>query len=325
MLPDVIRLEPLLASRPWGGRRLERFGRNLPADVPVGESWELADLGAAAQGGGEDACTRVAAGPLAGATLSELIGRSGSDFLGSAAPTGDGRFPLLVKLLDAREHLSVQVHPSDSVAGSDPSARSKTESWYVIDAAPGSVLWLDIRADVADAEFAGAVGRDSVVPMLGQVPAGVGDFHHIPPGRVHSLGAGVMVLEIQTPSDTTYRLYDWTEEYQREPRDLHVEAGLASVVRGDAASLSAAATTLPGSRDLVRGAHYWIREHHAGPAGVDLDDRPELRVVSVISGEVALGEETLVAGETRLLPAASAAIGHVDTSPGAVVIETGLV
>ncbi len=314
MLPEQIRLEPLLAVRPWGGRRLERLGRMLPPDVLIGESWELADLAS-----DDGARTTVADGPLGGATLSELISRYGQELLGSAAATDDGRFPLLVKLLDARENLSVQVHPSIA----DESIRPKTESWYVIDADDDSSMWFDIRPGVSNAEFANAAGTMAVVDMLDRLGASTGDFHHIPAGRVHALGAGVMVLEVQTPSDTTFRFYDWTEEYQRESRELHIEEAMRSVIRDDPTAFSLGNTE--STRDLVKSAHYWMREHRAIETWVTLAQRPELRFVTVVAGEAVLGGDTLTAGDSRLLPAGSNLFGRVETTDGAVIIETGLV
>ena len=322
MLDPVLRLEPLAVTRPWGGRRLEALGRSLPPDVGVGESWEVADL--ATDGGLGEQCTRVAAGHHTGMRLAELIERFGAELLGSAGPTPDGRFPLLVKLLDARQHLSVQVHPPPQVADQDPAIRAKSESWYVLDADPGSRMWFDIRTDIEDAEVAAAAGTPAIVAMLGDVPAQVGAFHHIPAGRVHALGAGVMVLEIQTPSDTTFRMYDWGIEYDRPPRHLHTEAALRSIVRGDPTAISVAASDMAGSRTLVTTPEYWIVEHRTDGRAVPLDTRSELRVVTVAAGEVELASETLRVGDTRILPAASPLIGPLDAAPGSVVIETGL-
>jgi mannose-6-phosphate isomerase len=322
MLPDLLRLEPLLVERPWGGRRLARLGKAVPAGALIGESWEVADLAPTAD---EDArCTRVTGGPADGSTLADLIERHGAELLGSAGPTYDGRFPLLVKFLDAAEHLSVQVHPPEAIADVDAAVRAKTESWYVMDADPGSAMWFDIRTDVDDAAFAGAAGTSSVVPMLGVVPARVGDFHHIPAGRVHALGAGVMVLEIQTPSDTTFRLYDWSDEYSRTPRSLHVREALRSVVRGDPTAISVAGSSAAGARELVRTPAYWIREHRAGEVPIALDPRPELRVVAVVAGEVSIDGERLGVGAVRVLPAGSRAFGVIDHADDAVVIESGV-
>lgn len=324
VLLDVLRLEPILVERPWGGRRLSDFGRSLPEGALIGESWEIADL-ATGDRSAEAMCTHVADGPLRGASLAELIDRFGTELLGSAEPAGDGRFPLLVKLLDAREHLSVQVHPPDDVARSDPSIRSKNESWYVLDAEPGSMLWFDVLPDATSEDLAAAVGRSAFVDLVGRLSAEVGAFHHIPAGRVHALGAGVVVLEVQTPSDTTFRIYDWGEEYERPDREIHGPEALDSIVRKDSTAVSVPAATTPGVRSLVSTPDYWMREHRVQTGRISLDTRAELRVVTVARGQVVLGGETVGTGSSRILPAASKLLGPVAGSPDAVLIETGIV
>lgn len=323
VLPDVLRLEPILVERPWGGRRLSDFGRSLPEGALIGESWELADLATGHESDGA-MCTPVADGPLRGASLAELIDRFGTELLGSAEPAGDGRFPLLVKLLDAREHLSVQVHPPDDIARSDPSIRSKNESWFVLDAEPGSMLWFDIHPDATSEDLAAAVGRRGVVDLLGRFGAEIGAFHHIPAGRVHALGAGVVVLEVQTPSDTTFRIYDWSEEYERPTRELHGDEALKSIVRSDPTAVSVPAATAPGVRSLVSTPDYWMREHRTRTGWISLDSHAELRVITVARGQVVLGGETVPAGSSRVLPASSKVLGPVAGSPDAVLIETGI-
>lgn len=322
MLPDLLRLRPLLVERPWGGRRLSELGRELPPAVPVGESWEVADL--PAEGDIPERCTLIAEGELAGMRLLDVLREYGAEFLGSAGLGPDGRFPLLVKLLDAREHLSVQVHPPEDVAGTDPTIRAKTESWYVLQAVEGARLWLDVKTDVPDADLRQRMNSPEVVEMLGEVAVRPGDFHHIPAGRVHALGAGIMVFEIQTPSDTTFRIYDWTAEYHRTSREVHVDLALESIVRGDPQAVSIAASHAAGSRTLVRTAHYWLREHRVADGLVMLDPRPELRVIMVAEGTIHVGGDYVAAGQLVLIPAASPALGPVEAADGSVVLEAGL-
>jgi mannose-6-phosphate isomerase len=323
MLPDVLRFEPLLVARPWGGHRLAGLGRQTSSASRVGESWEIADL--PPDEDGVERRTRLTAGPLAGATPSDLIRMHGPDLLGSVADRADDGFPLLVKLLDAGEDLSVQVHPSAAVASADPGARAKTESWYVLECEPGAVLWFDVRPEVTDAELSDAIGGPDLVPMLNRVPASPGDFHHIPAGRVHALGAGVLVLEVQSPSDTTYRMYDWNLEHGRASRALHVAEARRSVVRGDPAAVSVPASTEPGTRDLVRTPGYWMREHRSDAGRVALDQHRELRVVTVVTGWASVGAEHVTAPDSVVLPASSTVDRSIVTSDDAVIIETGLV
>lgn len=244
--PYPLIFRPILMPKVWGGRRLAALGKKLPEagspDANIGESWELADLPAtsASGGGGGAARSMIDNGPLAGRTLADacevwdsaLLGRSGGS--GGSGSAGGGRagFPLLVKYLDAREHLSVQVHPSIAYCKADPSAHLKTECWYILAAEPGSTIFKGVKPGVTRADFERALrGSDpsSVVGLLDSVPAVAGDCHLLPSGTVHALGAGVLVAEVQTPSDTTFRVYDWAKEYERTGRELHVNQSLECI------------------------------------------------------------------------------------------------
>ena len=131
---DPFTLTPVLSARPWGGRRLEEYGKELPDGVLIGESWEVADLPDHVVPYIDDPRSRVASGPLAGWALADVIDKHGEELLGPIPPTDEGRFPLLVKLLDAAQHLSVQVHPHEGYVAEHPGARLKAESWYVMEA-----------------------------------------------------------------------------------------------------------------------------------------------------------------------------------------------
>lgn len=310
-------MSPVLVERPWGGRRLERFGKELPVGPMIGESWEVADLPGHVAPTVEDPRSRVAEGPYAGAVLSELIERFADDLLGPVPPTADGRFPLLIKLLDARENLSVQVHPDAGYVADHPGTHLKTESWYVVDADPGAELMLDVIDGVDADDVARAAGTPEVVGMLGRVGADVGSFHHVPAGLIHAIGAGVMVAEVQTPSDTTFRLYDWAVEYRRPPRQLHLTESLRSLRLHppDAFSLPPASST----RTLIRNPHFWIREHHDPRPRLSADPGP--RVLMAISGTTRVAGVDYPAGSTLLIPAAG--LG-VSVEADGVVLEIGL-
>ena len=202
---------PIYQERIWGGRNLARlFGRPLPQGMRVGESWELADL----PGG----VSVVANGPRAGGTLTELTRELGPALLGNARPAPDGRFPLLLKYLDAQDKLSLQVHPdAESASRLGGDARPKTECWYVVESRRG-FLYKGIRPRVTPGRFLHAVETDRAEEVVRRFEAAAGDFHYLPAGMVHALGAGVVVAEIQTPSDTTYRVTDWGRG-----RDTHLE------------------------------------------------------------------------------------------------------
>lgn len=224
---------PIYKQKVWGGRSLTKLGRDLPGDasVGIGESWEIADLTSTSVsgGGGSAEHSVVAEGSLAGKTIRELIGIYGQSLLGPGVSTSDdGGFPLLIKFLDAKENLSVQVHPSPAYAAAHPGAHLKSEAWYVVDAQPGAVIYKGLKPGVTEPILRDAIRAntdEAVVPLLNAVPAVPGDCHYLPSGTLHALGAGVMVAEVQTPSDTTFRVYDWG----RTTRELHVEQALACI------------------------------------------------------------------------------------------------
>lgn len=259
--PYPIVCEPILKPKVWGGRRLGALGKALPADgMPVGESWEVADLSttSVSGGGGGEARTRIASGPMAGRTVREAMEAWGDRFVRRRAP--DGGFPLLVKYLDAGQNLSVQVHPTPGYASANPGAFVKTESWYVVRAEPGASgepprIYAGVRPGVTRGDIETALratpdGR-GVVELLSSAPAEVGACWTLPSGTVHALGAGVMVAEVQTPSDTTFRVYDWAAEYGRTGRELHVEPALACIdLDGPSPAPSA------GQGEVARTDHY---------------------------------------------------------------------
>jgi mannose-6-phosphate isomerase len=297
-------LVPRLVEKPWGGRRLADLGRDLPDGALVGESWDVADLDATVTDV-PDPVSRVAVGPYAGSTLTELIAQHGEALLGRTAPTAAGRFPLLVKHLDARENLSVQVHPSPAVLDRLPGANLKTESWVVVHAEPGAELMLGVTDGVTPEDFEAAFGTTDVVPMIRRVPARVGDVHHVPAGLLHALGAGVVVAEPQTPSDTTYRLYDWTQEYGRAPRELHREQAMQCLGAEWDVNLHPP-VPVGGDGLLVETEHYTIARHTAPLEGhTHVPQRLTARVVVVVTGEMRHHDlPPLGPGGVVLLPAA---------------------
>ena len=321
--PAPFALEPILKEKVWGGRRLARLGKALPEALDIGESWELADLAhtSASGGGGDAARSVIATGPLAGSTIHDALERWGPDLLGKAAPTPSGGFPILVKYLDAREHLSVQVHPSPDYAAAHPDAHLKTESWVVLDAEEGAVIYKGLTPGASGADLRDAIERGTVPDLLVAEPARVGDCHTLPSGTVHALGAGVLVAEIQTPSDTTFRVYDWAAEYGRAGRELHTDAAI------ECADLAPAPAPVPGP-DAPGGPHgavsraraaetdyYTIETVRASCASVELapDDAapvvvmvPSTAGASLASSTDAFPELELSAGRTALVPAACA-------------------
>jgi mannose-6-phosphate isomerase len=215
--------EPILKPKLWGGRRLaEVLGKRLPPGQMVGESWELSDLP------GNESIVRE--GPCRGVSLHWLLNEWSAGMLGHARSM-EGRFPLLIKFLDASQDLSVQVHPPREMASKVPNAYLKNEAWYIIAAERDAAIYHGLNPGATREQLVDALHTGQVTPLLRRVPVRPGDCYYLPSGTVHALGAGVLVAEVQTPSDTTYRLFDWnrTNESTGRPRELHVEQALACI------------------------------------------------------------------------------------------------
>jgi len=316
------RLDPVLVERPWGGSRLTDYGKTLPPGVNIGESWELCDLPQEVVPHVDDPSSGVLDGPYAGAKLRAIVAERTQDLLGPVPPTKDGRFPLLFKLLDAREHLSVQVHPHEAYVAEHPDARLKTESWYIVDADPGAVAYIDVADGTTIEDVGEVMGTPGIVPLLGVQPAVPGAFHHVPAGLIHALGAGTFVAEVQTPSDTTFRIYDWAEEYGRAPRQLHAAESMGSIILEPDPAFSLDTAEAQGLRELVTTDYYWMREHRVDSGRGTLADTPGPNILCVTRGTVRLGDLELPMGTTAIVPASSSVSSFA--GDGAVVMEMGV-
>lgn len=292
---------PVLVEKPWGGTRLSEMGK-YPGRSMFGESWEIADLAADVAPNVEDPVSRVVEGRWRGWSLGALAARFGAEMMGPIPLTPDGRFPLLVKFIDAREHLSVQVHPHETYVDAHPEAKLKTESWYVVDADPGSSLFLDIAPGVSSERAIAELDGVSVVANLRSIDAIAGSFHHVPAGMIHALGAGVLVAEIQTPSDSTFRIYDWSGEYGREPRPLHTDAARATLVPHHSEAFDLPPIGGNGTRGLVETPYYWVREHRAEDQ-IRLSKAPGFRVLTCVAGKAHMAKLAMRAGSTVIVPA----------------------
>ncbi len=307
-LPYPLTFEPILLSKVWGGDRLMHFGKKVKPREHVGESWEVADLDETSKGGAGGGAQRsvIANGALKGQTLHDALQHWGWDALVGSASGKSGGFPLLVKYLDARDNLSVQVHPSAEYAAKHPGAHVKTECWYVLDAAPRSMIYKGVKPGVTRDRFARTVREGKAVDDLVAVPAVVGECHFLPSGTVHALGAGVLVAEVQTPSDTTFRVDDWG----RLGRELHIGPALECIAWSSAPS----ATKLVGGQESITHVKTdrFSLEEHVLKTGKRMDwARPGRAVVAMlIAGEGELHAEHLGAtpirmGTTILIPAAT--------------------
>lgn len=214
---------PVLKNYIWGGRGLEKhLGRTLPDTGTIAESWEIA--------GHPDGTTMVANGPLKGTLLTDLLEQYGVDLIGSRSQWAleRGKFPLLIKILDAHRPLSVQVHPNDEYAlENEGNELGKTEMWVILHAEPGAEVILGVAEGTTAADFRRGVEKGKLDPFLHRIPVKTGDHINVPAGSLHAIMDGLLIAEIQQNSNTTYRVYDWNRVgADGRPRQLHVDQAL---------------------------------------------------------------------------------------------------
>jgi mannose-6-phosphate isomerase len=301
-----LRFVPFLRPMVWGGRHLgEVLGKPLPTDEPYGESWEISDHPLH--------YSVVASGPLQGQTLRQLMQTHRRDLLPPDVETTT--FPLLVKYLDARDLLSVQVHPDEeAVKRLWPGEGSKTEAWFVLDAAPGSRIYAGLLPGVGEHEMRAGLDKGTVAGCLHSFEPKQGDCVFLPAGTVHAVGGGVLMAEIQQTSDATFRLFDWNRrDAQGNMRKLHIEEGLASIHwdQGPVTPRHVAAfgrEVTAHRQSLVRCRHFEL-EFVRAAAPFSVGGQGQAVLLLVVAGDGRLaglgGEESLQRGQTLLLPAAA--------------------
>ncbi len=315
--PHPIRFTPILKEKVWGGRRLADLGKALPPGALIGESWEIADLDSTSPtgAGGDAAHSLAATGPLAGRSIREIMALWRSDLLGGASPAPAGAFPLLIKFLDAAANLSVQVHPSAAYAATHPDAHLKHEAWCVVAAEPGSKIYRGLDPGVTRADLEKAVRIGAVADLLRAEPATPGMIHHLPSGVVHALGAGILVAEVQTPSDTTFRLDDWG----RPGRSLHIVEALACAFDDAGAQTVPADLLPPPAPDRITTEAFKIEQFTLEPgARRALGDPVSPTILMTLAGagtlepaDIGFEPIEVAAGDTTLIPAANLGVRFV--------------
>ena len=250
--PYPLQFKPEMKERVWGGRALEQFGLELP-DGHIGEGWMIGDH--------PNGTTGVLSGPLAGKGLDEIREQFGREWFGRKGfSEKNGRFPLLIKLLDCNDDLSVQVHPTDEYDRLPAGELGKTEMWYILDAKPGAKIIYGLKEGIDRAGLQQAIDEDRVMDALQEVTVQAGDAFYIPAGTVHALCAGVVVAEIQQNSDTTYRLYDYKRPgLDGQLRELHVEDSLNVIAyEGAGATRMSTAGAEPGTWLTIAESPYFL-------------------------------------------------------------------
>jgi mannose-6-phosphate isomerase len=288
-LTGPLTFKPIFIERMWGGRRLEsNFGKNLPPDARIGESWEIVDR--------EEAQSVVRNGAMRGKTLHELWTQDRQEIFGGLPDSP--RFPLLIKLLDAQEQLSLQVHPPEKIAaklGSEP----KTEFWYVAAADDKAEFFVGLRKQTARSEFKNALESGTAATLVHTIGVKAGDAMFLPAGRLHTIGAGNLLVEIQQNSDTTYRVFDWNRlDEDGKARELHVDQALQCIDFNDCEPQ----LVKPKGELLVKHKLFEIQKwkldkpREVAPSG-------EFAIVFCLSGSLGCADVDLARGEFFLVPA----------------------
>ena len=276
-------------ERMWGGRRLStEFGKKLPPNVRIGESWEIVDR--------PEAQSLVRDGPLHGRTLHQLWMEDREEIFGDVPNAA--RFPLVAKLIDAPEKLSLQVHPPSGVAKT-LGGEAKDELWYVLDAVPDAQIYAGLRRGVTREQFEAALGNSSVAELVHRISVKGGDAIFMPSGRLHTMGHGILVAEIQQNSDTTYRVFDWNRVgADGKPRRLHVSEAMQSIDFADIEPnlIQSRGETLV--RDSVFVVEKWdlISKREAAPLG-------KFAILLCLDGEIDCAGLNFKSGDFFLIPA----------------------
>lgn len=282
-----LRFDPIYKEKLWGGRRLADLpGRELPPGR-IGESWDIASH--------QHGTSAVARGPLKGMRLDELYQRDPAALVGSRHAAEFDRFPLLVKLIDAGDDLSVQVHPDDCYAElHEAGDQGKSELWYVLAAEPGARIIYGLEPDTTKDSVRRALAEGRLEECLREVPVLPGEMYEVPAGLVHALGRGVLVAEIQQNSDTTYRLYDWGRlDAQGQSRELHITKAL---------------DVMAVQSPEVRLDAFFVVQERVGSVSLEIGLEDSFLIALTTEGSFSVSsnsvEERLHLGDSCLVPAA---------------------
>jgi mannose-6-phosphate isomerase len=288
-LNSPLTFEPVFQERIWGGSKLaELFGKNLPANKRIGESWEIVDR--------PEAQSIVCKGPLSGRSLHDLWVNFRKELFGKVPDVP--RFPLLIKLLDAREKLSLQVHPPPEIAES-LGGEAKSELWYIAAAEPNAEIFVGLRKSMTRDQFEDALHAGTIADCVHSIRIKSGAAMFLPSGRFHAIGAGTVLVEVQQNSDTTYRVFDWNRvDDQGKPRQLHLDQALQCIDFNDVAPKP----ITPKGELLARNQLFEVQKWKLKSAR-DIAPLGQFAIVLCLTGAVESAGVDFTPGDFFLVPA----------------------
>lgn len=300
-----LKFKPILKERLWGGTKLKDvLGKPSTSEI-TGESWELSGV--------EGDISEVAEGPLKGISLKEIIQKEGEHLLGKSVVARFGLdFPILIKFIDAKQDLSIQLHPNDDLAKKRHNSFGKTEMWYVMDADPGAKLIVGFNRTVEQEEYVKSLENDTLLDLMNYEEVHEGDTFFINTGKIHAIGAGVMLAEIQQTSDITYRVFDFNRrDKDGNLRELHTELALDAMDYERKDDFKVAYAQESNVHNNMVDSPYFktnylnLSENHE----MDLSHRDSFTIFMCVGGEGTIsnaeGSATFQRGETILIPASS--------------------
>ncbi len=319
----ILKFTPIFKSVLWGGKRIAQFKNMPPQGDHVGESWELSPMK-----GNESV---VSEGPMKGRTLPELMISDGEEIMGKRlyAKYGD-KFPLLIKFIDSTDDLSIQVHPDDELAAKRHNSLGKTEMWFSVLPAEGAYLYAGFKKQITPEQFRAMVADNTIVDVLGKFYPKRGDMFFLPAGRVHSIGRGNFVLEIQEASDITYRIYDYDRrDAQGNPRQLHIEESVDSITYNDTEMTVDHFEPKAGEEIVMESCPFFTTTlmEIEGTTTLKLAERDSFSVVISTRGNAVLtapdGSKTILnQGETVLVPASMESLDITASGDSCEIVTT---
>lgn len=311
-----IKFEPILKERIWGGEKLATLLNKKSHKSNIGESWELSDV--------EGDTSVVANGALKGSNLKELIKKYKGDLVGQRVYKRFGdKFPLLIKFIDAKEALSIQLHPNDELAQKRHNSFGKTEMWYIMQAEKDAELIIGFKKDSDKEEYLHHLKNKTLLEILNVDKVKKGDVYFIPTGRVHAIGAGVLLAEIQQTSDITYRVYDWDRQHTNGSyRELHTELALDAIDYKAHTNYKTDYIDASKEGSNIIDCQYFTTNNFPVKGTVYLNhkDKDSFVIYLCVDGEAGINDLELKQGETVLIPASLKEL-TIQSEKGAKLLE----